>query len=324
MLRKTVIEATQRATQTQALKKSTAGVELLPPAVDNGIQYILFQAQALNQKPVAIAPSSSSSSTPSTSAPAEKKPFRDPFAKEHLEQDLFITQVHGTHNLVLNKFSIVDEHLVLPTIEYEAQETPLSKADLRAMWTSMRDLDAFAFFNCGYESGASQPHKHMQLMSYPSLKAFTNLDMPPLLHFINERLRSYPINEIVHLPELPFLHFLHRIDLNADTESQAAADHLHAIYEKVRREMNALAYPADHAEERATNASEQLPVAYNLLMTNSFLFVIPRRRQSVAGIEVNSIGFIGSFFVRNAEQRALFEAHGGPMALLRAVTFPPQ
>lgn len=111
MLRKTVIEATQRATQTQALKKSTAGVELLPPAVDNGIQYILFQAQALNQKPVAIAPSSSSSSTPSTSAPAEKKPFRDPFAKEHLEQDLFITQVHGTHNLVLNKFSIVDEHV---------------------------------------------------------------------------------------------------------------------------------------------------------------------------------------------------------------------
>lgn len=101
-------------------------------------------------------------------------------------------------------------------------------------------------------------------------------------------------------------------------------DHLHAIYEKVRREMNALAYPADHAEERATNASEQLPVAYNLLMTNSFLFVIPRRRQSVAGIEVNSIGFIGSFFVRNAEQRALFETHGGPMALLRAVTFPPQ
>lgn len=177
-MRKTVLEATQRATQTQALKKITAGVELLPPAADNGVRYLLFQARALSQKPVAIAPSSAT-----VPAPTEKKPFRDPFAKEHLEQDLFITQVHDTHNLVLNKFNVVDEHvrlnedlyisgaclgsagslcdfvkymdqLVLPTIEYEEQEMPLSKADLRAMWSVMRDLDAFAFFNCGYESGA--------------------------------------------------------------------------------------------------------------------------------------------------------------------------
>lgn len=98
-------------------------------------------------------------------------------------------------------------------------------------------------------------------------------------------------------------------------------DYLHEIYEKVRHELNAHAYPANDTE-RATGSN--LPIAYNLLLTSSFLFVIPRRRQSVAGIEVNSIGFIGSFFVRNAEQRALFEAQGGPMALLCQVTFPPQ
>lgn len=44
--------------------------------------------------------------------------------------------------------------VVLPTIEYEEQTTPLTVADCRAVWTSMKDLDAFAFFNCGYESGA--------------------------------------------------------------------------------------------------------------------------------------------------------------------------
>lgn len=44
--------------------------------------------------------------------------------------------------------------VVLSTIEFEEQETPLSKADLRAMWTAMHNLNAFAFFNCGYESGA--------------------------------------------------------------------------------------------------------------------------------------------------------------------------
>lgn len=65
-----------------------------------------------------------------------------------------------------------------------------------------------------------------------------------------------------------------------------------------------------------------LPIAYNLLLTKSFLFVIPRKTQSFSGIEVNSIGFIGSFFVRNDEQLAFFKSQG-PMELLRQVTFPP-
>lgn len=135
---------------------------------------------------------------------------------------------------------------MLPTIEYEDQTTPLTVADCRAVWTSMKDLDAFAFFNCGYESGAryyyvmhivvcrivlmvcvynstSQPHKHMQLISYPSMKTYTNLAMPPLFQFIHDRLVSQPKNEIVELSDLPFRHFLHRIDLAEDLESQEAA-----------------------------------------------------------------------------------------------------
>ncbi|KAF1320410.1 5',5'''-p-1,p-4-tetraphosphate phosphorylase, partial [Globisporangium splendens] len=313
-MRKTVLEVTQRATQTQALKKITAGHELLPPA-ENGIRYVLFQAQTANQKPVASAPAATATESP---AP-EKKPFHDPFAKEHLEQDLFITQLHGTHNLVLNKFNVVDEHVVLPTIEFEEQETPLSKADFRAMWTAMGSLDAFAFFNCGYESGASQPHKHMQLISYPSMKSYTNLDMPPLLQFIHDRLQTEASDGTVHLRELPFFHFLHRIDLPADIDDQVAADQLHAIYATVLQQLNAKEYPGQEAMSTTTAGRF---VAYNLLLTKSFLFVIPRKTQRFNGIEVNAIGFIGSFFVRNDEQRAFFQTQG-PMELLRQVTFPP-
>uniref|UniRef100_K3WRM4 Uncharacterized protein n=1 Tax=Globisporangium ultimum (strain ATCC 200006 / CBS 805.95 / DAOM BR144) TaxID=431595 RepID=K3WRM4_GLOUD len=315
MMRKTVLEVTQRAAQTQALKKITAGHELLPPA-ENGVRYVLFQTQTANQKPVAAAPAE-------TPAP-EKKPFRDPFAKEHLEQDLFVAQLHDTHNVVLNKFNVVDEHVVLPTIEFEAQETPLSKADFRAMWTAMGALDAFAFFNCGYESGASQPHKHMQLISYSSMKSYTNLDMPPLLQFIHDRLQTQASDGIVHLRDLPFFHFLHRIDLPADIDDQVAADQLHAIYATVLQQLNATAYPGSQeaaATSTATATADRF-VAYNLLLTKSFLFVVPRKTQRFNGIEVNAIGFIGSFFVRNDEQRAFFETQG-PMELLRQVTFPP-
>jgi len=65
MLRKSMLDVTQRATQSQALKKITAGYELLP-ASDHGIRYILWAADASHSKP----------------KPAETKPkaFRDPFA----------------------------------------------------------------------------------------------------------------------------------------------------------------------------------------------------------------------------------------------------
>lgn len=245
MLRKSVLEVTQRAKASQALRPITAGHELLP-AAENGVRYVLFSANASNRKPVGQAGEKKEGAKPTE--------FRDPFAAEHLEQDLFVTRVHDTHNLVLNKFCIVEEHVVLPTIDYEQQETPLSTADFRAMWTAMRGLDAFAFFNCGYESGASQPHKHMQLNSYPSFKQFTGLDMvqwlmlafgwlgsrqnadggcdcnvvlmhvqPPLLHFIDQKLKAHPTTHAVHLPELPFFHFLHRLDFAPDTSSTDAA-----------------------------------------------------------------------------------------------------
>jgi hypothetical protein len=172
---------------------------------------------------------------------------------------------------------------------------------------------------------------------------------PPLLHFINNKLRGYPTTETIHLPELPFFHFLHRVDLPPNVDSQVAAgascsscslaaprlstsqadhyaapqcctEHLSALYDKIMREMNSVAYPAP--VDVTTHGPSTLPIAYNLLLTSSFLFVIPRKTQGFEGIEVNSIGFIGSFFVRDDAQRALLLAKG-PMELLRQVTFPP-
>jgi sulfate adenylyltransferase (ADP) / ATP adenylyltransferase len=64
------------------------------------------------------------------------------------------------------------------------------------------------------------------------------------------------------------------------------------------------------------------PLAYNLVLTASFLLVVPRRTPAHEGIEVNSIGFIGSFFERNDEQLAFFQTHGG-LQLLAHVGFPP-
>lgn len=64
------------------------------------------------------------------------------------------------------------------------------------------------------------------------------------------------------------------------------------------------------------------PVAYNLVLTRQFLFLVPRKQPSYMGIEVNSIGFLGSVFERSDAQLAFFKTHGA-VALLQKVTFPP-
>jgi sulfate adenylyltransferase (ADP) / ATP adenylyltransferase len=52
---------------------------------------------------------------------------------------------------------------------FELQSTPLTLADFEAAITVTNELNAFMFFNCGAFSGASVPHKHMQIIPFASL-----------------------------------------------------------------------------------------------------------------------------------------------------------
>ena len=128
------------------------------------------------------------------------------------------------------------------------------------------------------------------------------------------------MSETVQLPELPFCHFLHRINVADGTDSEKAAADVVAIYDKVLRQMNSTASPKGSAQ---SETSSSLFMSYNLLLTSSFLFMIPRKTEGFNGIEVNSIGFIGSFFVYNDKQHAYLTGHDGIVDLLRQVTFPP-
>jgi len=47
--------------------------------------------------------------------------------------------------------------------------TPLNQSDWLGALVTCRALDAMMFFNCGFLSGASIPHKHIQLIPYRSL-----------------------------------------------------------------------------------------------------------------------------------------------------------
>lgn len=73
----------------------------------------------------------------------EKKPVADVSAKQHVvtenpflpcEPDLFVCTVMDTHNLVLNKFNVVDHHLILATKDFEPQSEGLKLKDMTALY----------------------------------------------------------------------------------------------------------------------------------------------------------------------------------------------
>lgn len=65
-------------------------------------------------------------------------------------------------------FSTLTTVFVAAFLDFRQQTDPLSPEDMLAVWNTLKAVrntqDALAFYNCGSRSGASQPHKHMQVI----------------------------------------------------------------------------------------------------------------------------------------------------------------
>ena len=70
----------------------------------------------------------------------------------------------GTHYLMFNKFNVLDYHLLLITKHYEPQTTKLTTSDLDYAAFTFSALRGVMFFNGGKKAGASQHHKHLQIL----------------------------------------------------------------------------------------------------------------------------------------------------------------
>lgn len=106
------------------------------------------------------------------------------------EPALVVGEAGPSHLALLNKFCVLREHLLLVTRTFVDQRTPLDEADFAALSACMAGADVLAFYNGGPEAGASQAHKHLQLVTLP-LAPHAAIPMAPLL------------------AALPFAHALH-------------------------------------------------------------------------------------------------------------------
>ena len=210
------------------------------------------------------------------------------------EPAMHVADVTPTHVALLNKFNVIDRHLLVVTRDFEHQKRLLTVADFEALHLCMAEYEGLGFYNGGEEAGASQDHKHLQIVPLPLAREGPAVPIMPLL----ER------------GDLPFSHGLGRLDRSRDHREPAVAAENHAIYRELLGPLGL------GPRDGATEARQGAP--YNLLLTRDWMLVVPRSREHFHGVSINALGFAGSLFVRRAEELRAFEEHG-PLAALRAV-----
>jgi sulfate adenylyltransferase (ADP) / ATP adenylyltransferase len=85
------------------------------------------------------------------------------------DADLLVAEQSETHLALLNKYPVVDGHMLVVTRAFEEQESYLTLADFEAVQACLAEIGGLGFYNSGRRSGASQRHKHLQLVGLSSV-----------------------------------------------------------------------------------------------------------------------------------------------------------
>ncbi|SCU95475.1 LAFA_0G00606g1_1 [Lachancea sp. 'fantastica'] len=249
---------------------------------ESGFQYVVTHAPSLLKKPERA------------DAEASKRdPFAEPEPKLTVSEDLYGL---GKYKLLLNKFPVVAEHLLLVTRDFKPQTAPLDPQDLLTTYRLLQDLDDedeqlrhLAFYNCGKTSGSSQDHKHLQLLKWPQkFVAFQDRLCSGKDHFV-PNVRSEPLQD----KKLSFAHFV--VPLPEDPED-VTEDLLAMTFVSLLQ--RTLTFFQDWSNERPN-----METGYNVLMTRQWLCLVPRSHSKSSELDIgfNATGYAGLVLVKHEE-----------------------
>lgn len=218
------------------------------------------------------------------------------------EEDLFVADISPTHLCLLNKFNVVENHLLIVTREFESQDSLLNYQDFQAMWACLTEIDGLVFYNGGKIAGASQRHKHLQLV--PTPLAPNQKEAIPIAPLFASAVFE---GDVGRVPDLPFVNGLCRFDSDLVNSPNDAAQITLELYYKLLKAVNLL-----------TEDTENNSIAYNFLATREWMFIVPRSEEHFESISINSLGFAGALLVRNQEQMQMLK-DCKPMEVLKQV-----
>ena len=225
----------------------------------------------------------------------QKEKGENPFLP--YEPTMFVSDVSPTHLCLLNKFPAVPGHTLIVTRAFEEQTAPLARADFEAAWLCLQEGEALVFYNSGGPAGASQPHRHLQIVPAPLAPGFLR---SPIDAAVSDARFQEGMGRI---EAFGFHHALARLRIAGAASHKRAAEVMHGLYLAMAR-----AFGCDKPER-----------PYNLLLTRDWMLFVPRVRAHWERIGVNGLGFAGCLLVRGPEQLAALRAHG-PLNVLRDVS----
>ena len=286
------------ATVDQVTGKALGSGALMPIATDqrwieqDGVRFLVRVVSSLARK--------HRERTERADTPEKPDGPVDPFLP--YDPALFVTDVSDTHVCLLNKFNVIDRHLLIVTRAFEDQETLLTAADFEALSMCMAEIDGLAFYNGGAAAGASQPHKHLQLIPLPMADGGPRVPIETLLEAAESD------RTVKKVPGLSFRHAFTRLDAGLFRDPEGAADAMLGRYRAL----------LDAAGLNTTGGETRQSAPYNLLLTRAWILLVPRSNECFESISVNALGFAGSLFVRDTRQLQILQRHG-PMTVLRRV-----
>ena len=226
----------------------------------------------------------------------------DPFLP--YEPDLFVGDLSPTHICLLNKFNVVNRHLLIVTRDFEEQTDLLNLSDFEALDRCLQEIDGLAFFNGGKSAGASQRHKHLQLIPLPFLPDMVHLPIEPEIAKIDFK------KSLGKIDSFPFRHGVASLEIPSDSSVEVRAE---IMLQKYLALLN-------YVGLECNDGTVQQPGAYNFLATRNWMTIVPRSQESFQNISINSLGFAGSLFVRDRATLKLLRELT-PIKLLTEVTF---
>ena len=227
----------------------------------------------------------------------------DPFLP--FDPNLFVADISPTHVALLNKFNVVANHLIIATRRFVPQDVMLDGEDFAALCACLAQLDGLGFYNAGAAAGASQAHKHLQMIPLPLGTAGAPTPIDEALMAVRDR------RGILATPRLPFRHAFVWFDEAVLRDPIMAAARMAAMYADLLTHVG-----VSHVVREGLHYTS---APWNLLVTRRWMLVVPRLRERFEGISINALGFAGSLFVRDGVQLETIK-RAGPLTALRAVS----
>ncbi len=212
------------------------------------------------------------------------------------DSNLLISGINETHALILNKYPVQKGHMLLVTNKWKPQNGWISEDDWIALSKIDSDSTGLWFYNSCPSAGASQPHRHIQLLASKDTSKVCPRDHV-FMNFLNKNMGTGNVKKLGYCVE--------RRPQVIYTQQASSLYNSYLLF----AEKLGLGSPS----------TESKPLKpYNLLISPKWFTMIVRKNEYFKGFSINALGFAGYLLATEASNLKWLNEYG-PEALLDCV-----